>query len=70
MKRLLLLFAMVFILSACGPRLSNVRVTVNLPPGAAVVDPDGKVVPIQINVGNKTVAITTDATVPLPALGL
>ena len=72
MRRFLLFAITILVLSGCGPTLRNVTVTVNLPPTRIMVDSEGKAVPVQVNVGSKTISIdmARGATVPLSALGL
>ena len=55
-------------LSGCGPNLTNadIDVLVLMPPGAEAGKAPAKV---EINIGNRTTPITTDATVPVSAVG-
>jgi hypothetical protein len=60
MRKILLFLGLIILLSGCGPTIRDSRIIIQIPPNMVTsVDADGKAIPMQINIANKTVAIDT-----------
>ena len=53
-------------LVGCGPTLKNNEITITLPKEIiTAVDSEGKSIPIQINIANKTIELGREANIPV-----